>query len=77
MSARDAAPAESAQDLADRHDLRLIRAKQLCRPVLHKGLKQFIGGYCHHKGDAEMIVYLTGSAEQVRPAEITLLEQAE
>lgn len=78
MSARDQAPAErvkSAQDLADDHDLRIIRARQRCQQVGHKGLKRFVDAFHHHKGDAEMLVYLDGSAEPVRPCDITILEQ--
>jgi hypothetical protein len=63
------------RDDADMHDMRIHRAKQLCRPVLHGGVKQFIAGFCWHDGDDEMVVYLKGSAEPVRPCEITILEQ--
>lgn len=66
----------TAQELADQHDLRLHRAKQLCRPVRHAGLKKFIAGLHLHKGDTEMIVYLEGSADAVRPCEITFIEEA-
>lgn len=76
MSARDAAPAETAQDAADRHDRMIHRCKQLCRPIRHAGVKKFIAGFCHHKGDAEMVVYLEGSAEPVRPCDITIIEEA-
>ncbi|KQQ40414.1 hypothetical protein ASF61_06565 [Duganella sp. Leaf126] len=75
MSARDQAPAPTAQDQADQHDLRIHRAKQLARPVMHAGVKKFIAGFCWHKGDREMVVYMEGSAEPVRPADITILEQ--
>lgn len=79
MSARDQVPAErvkSAQDLADDHDLRIIRARQRCQPVGFNGAKHFVSTYCHHDGDAEMVVYLKGSAEPVRPCDITILEPA-
>lgn len=59
----------------DKHDLRIHRAKQLCRPVIHRGVKKFIAGFCWHKGDEEMIVYLEGSADEVRPCDITIVEQ--
>ena len=73
MSARDKLPpAETAQDLADKHDLRIHRAKQLCRPILHAGVNKFIAGFCWHKGDNEMVVYLEGSAAPVRPCDITI-----
>jgi hypothetical protein len=75
MSARDQVSAPTEQDLADQHDLRIHRAKQLARPVMHNGLKKFIAGFCHHSGDAEMVVYLKGSPTPVRPSEITILEQ--
>ena len=75
MSARDPLPATTEQDQADQHDLRIHRAKQLARPVMHDGLKKFIAGFCWHKGDREMVVYLEGSAEPVSPSEITILEQ--
>lgn len=78
MSARDALPAlpvETAQDLADKHDLRIHRAMQRCLPVEYNGKNQFIAGFCHHHGDREMVVYLNGSAEPVRPCDITILEQ--
>ena len=42
MSARKPAPAESPRELADQHDLRIHRAKQLARPVGYKGLNRFI-----------------------------------
>lgn len=71
-----AAPVETAQDLADKHDRMIHRCKQLCRPVLHSGVKQFIAGFCHHKGDAEMTVYLEGMKEPVRPCELTIIEEA-
>jgi len=64
------------RDDADRHDLRIHRAKQLCRPVLHEGVKKFIAGFCHHDGDEEMVVYLKGSATAVRPSEITIPEHS-
>ncbi len=79
MSARDklpAAPAETARDLADKHDMRIHRAKQLCRPVRYQGLKQFIAGFCHHKGDEEMTVYLEGVKDPVRPCDITIIGEA-
>ena len=60
---------------ANKHDLRIHRAKQLCRPILHEGTKKFIAGFCWHKGDEEMIVYLEGRANEVRPSEITILER--
>ncbi|TFW15910.1 hypothetical protein [Duganella callida] len=78
MSARDklpAAPVETARDLAEKHDMRLLRAKQLCRPVLYKGIKQFIAGLHWHKGDAEGTVYLEGIVEPVRPSELTITEE--
>lgn len=74
MTARDGAPPKTAQELADDHDMRIVRAKQLCRKVIYKGLFQFIGGFCHHDADAEMIVYLKGRSEPVRPCEITFQE---
>jgi len=77
MSARDQQPAPNAQDLADQHDLRLHRAKQLSRQVMHAGVKKFIAGLHLHKGDTEMIVYLEGSAEPVRPCDIEILEQVQ
>jgi hypothetical protein len=77
MSARDKLPpAETEQDLADKHDRLIVRCKQLCRPVLHNGVKQFIAGFCHHKGDAEMTVYLEGMKDPVRPCDITIIEEA-
>lgn len=75
MTARDGTPPKTTQQLADDHDMRIVRAKQLCRKVIYKGLFQFIGGFCHHDSDAEMIVYLKGRAEPVRPCEITFQEQ--
>ena len=78
MSARDQAPAErvkSAQDLADDHDLRIIRARQRCQAVGFNGAKYFVSTHCHHDGDAEMVVYLKGRADPVRPCDITILEQ--
>lgn len=75
MSTRTPVPAESARELADQHDLRLHRAKQLARPVGYKGLNRFIAGFCWHKGDAEMTVYIEGLAEPIAPTEITILEQ--
>lgn len=74
MSARDAVPVKTEQDLADDHDLRLHRAMLSCRMVGYKGLNRFIGGFCHHQGDREMVVYLTGSSDPVRPCELTILE---
>jgi hypothetical protein len=79
MSARGnlpAAPAETAQDLADKHDRLIVRCKQLCRPIRHEGTRKFIAGFCHHKGDAEMTVYLEGVRDPVRPCDITILENA-
>jgi hypothetical protein len=67
-----AAPAETAQDLADKHDRLIVRCKQLCRPIEYKGANRFIAGFCHHKGDAEMVVYLEGVTGEVRPCEITI-----
>lgn len=75
MNAHDRQQEPSARDLADKHDLRIHRAKQLNRQILHAGVKKFVAGLHLHKGDAEMIVYLEGSAEPVRPCEITILEQ--
>lgn len=69
-----AAPAKTEQDLADDHDLRIIRARQRCQPVGYDGLKHFVGTYMHHDGDAEMLIYLKGRADPVRPCEITILE---
>lgn len=67
MSARDQLPVETAQDVADKHGRLIHHCKQLRKPVEHLGLKQFIAGFCRHKGDAEMIVYLQGVADAVRP----------
>lgn len=75
MSTRTPVPAETPRELADQHDLRIHRAKQLARPVGYKGLNRFIAGFCWHKGDAEMTVYIEGLAEPVEPSEITILEQ--
>lgn len=76
MSARDKLPpAETAQDLADTHDRLIVRCKQLAWPVEYKGANRFVAGYCHHDGDAEMVVYLKGVAGEVRPCEITILEK--
>ena len=75
MSARTPAPAESARELADQHDLRIHRARQLARPVGYKGLNHFIAGFCWHKGDDELTVYIEGLAEPVAPAELTILGQ--
>ncbi|RFP19128.1 hypothetical protein [Duganella sp. BJB475] len=75
MSARDQLPAATARDLAEKHDLRIHRAKQLCRPVLYNSLNYFIAGFCWHKGDEEMIVYLEGVTGPVAPADITILEK--
>ncbi|KQW97108.1 hypothetical protein ASC94_09955 [Massilia sp. Root418] len=66
--------ADMSQDEADKHDLRLHRAKQLARQVEYRGLLHFIAGLHWHKGDSEMTVYLEGSAEPVRPCELTLVE---
>lgn len=74
MNARDKVPAETPQDQADKHDMRIHRSKQLARPVVHGGIKKFIAGFCWHKGDAEMVVYLVGSSAPLRPCEITILE---
>lgn len=78
MSARDAlpaAPAKTAQELADDHDLRIIRARQRCQQVGYNDVKYFIGTYCHHDGDDQMTIYLKGRAEPVRTCELTILEQ--
>ena len=75
MSARAPAPAESPRELADQHDLRIHRAKQLARQVSYNGTNRFIAGFCWHKGDAEMTVYIEGEAEPVAPSAITILEQ--
>lgn len=75
MSAREPLPAPTAQDEADQHDMRIHRARQLARPVLHAGVKKFIAGFCWHKGDSEMVVYLEGSSTPVRPADITILKE--
>jgi len=76
VSARDKLPpAETAQDLADKHDRLIVRCKQLCRPVEYEGVNHFIAGYRHHKGDAEMVIYLEGVAGEVRPCDITILEK--
>jgi hypothetical protein len=63
-----------SRDEADRHDMRIHRAKQLARPVEYKGLYQRVAGFCWHKGDDEMTVYLEGFAEPVRPSELTIVE---
>ena len=76
MSARDQVPAPTAQDEADKHDLRIIRARQRCQPVGFNGAKHFVSTYCHHDGDAEMVVYLKGRPVPVRPCDITILEPA-
>jgi hypothetical protein len=76
VSARDQVPVPTAQDEADRHDLRIHRAMQRALPVMHAGLKQFIAGFCHHSGDAEMVIYLKRRSKPVRPCDITILEQA-
>jgi hypothetical protein len=74
MSARDKLPDETARDLAEKHDMRIHRCKQLCKQVGYKGLNEFIAGFCWHKGDDEMIVYLEGIKEPARPCDITILE---
>lgn len=78
VSARDqqpAAPVKTAQELADYHDLCIHLAMQRMHMVGYKGLNRFVVGFCHHKGDREMVVYLNGATESVRPSEITILEQ--
>lgn len=75
MSARTPVPAESPRELADQHDLRLHRAKQLARPVSYRGQNCFIAGFCWQKGDHDMTVYIEGLAKPVAPAELTILEQ--
>lgn len=75
MSGRKTATADTPRELADQHDLRIHRARQLARPVGYKGLNRFIAGFCWHKGDADMTVYIEGLAEPVAPAELTILEQ--
>lgn len=67
-------PLELTQEEADRHDLRIHRAKQLARPVRYQGANEFIAGFCWHKGDAAMVVYLEGYPEPVQPSEITIVE---
>lgn len=74
MSARDALPVKTAQDLADDHVLRIIRAKMRNQHVGYRGLNRFVVAYHHHKGDAEMQVYLDGDTDPVRPCELTILE---
>ena len=58
----------------DRHDLRLHRSKQLVRQVLYRGTLRYIAGFCLHKSDSEMVVYLTDSAEPVKPSELTITD---
>ena len=65
------------RDDADMHDLRIHRAKQLCRPILHEGVKKHVAGFCWHPSDDEMVVYLMGSSTPVRPMEITILEHSD
>lgn len=65
--------ATTTRDEADMHDMRIHRCKQLARPVLHQGTKKFIAGFCWHKGDEEMVVYLNGFTGPVRPAEIEII----
>ncbi|RFP08993.1 hypothetical protein [Duganella sp. BJB475] len=63
MSARgNLPPAETAQDLVDKHDRLIHSYKQLCKPVECNGLKYLVVGFCWHKGDAETVVYLEGVA---------------
>lgn len=48
MSARDKVPVDrvkTAQDLADDHDLRIIRARQRCQAVGFNGAKHFVSTY--------------------------------
>lgn len=68
--------AEERED-AQRHDMRIHRCKQLARPVLHQGAKKFIAGFCWHKGDEEMVVYLEGVPGAVPPSELKILEHSE
>ncbi|MRW84573.1 hypothetical protein GJ698_10800 [Pseudoduganella sp. FT26W] len=56
--------------------MRIRRAKQRCRPILHLSVKQFITGFCWHKADDEMVVYLEGITRPVRPCDITIIEEA-
>lgn len=58
----------------ERHDLRLHRALQLARQVEYRGTLRFIGGIHLHKGVTEMIVYLTDSAEPIKPSELVIVE---
>lgn len=60
------------RDEAEKHDMRIHRCKQLARPVLHQGTKKFVAGFCWHKGDEEMIVYLNGVTGPVRPVDIVI-----
>lgn len=75
MSARTPAAAETPRELADQHDLRIHRAKQLARQVGYNGTNRYIAGFCWHKGDHEMTVYIEGVAEPVAPSAITILDQ--
>jgi hypothetical protein len=61
--------------VADKHDLRIHRCKQLCKQVSYKGVNEFIASFCWHKGDDEMVVYLEGIKGPVRPCDITILER--
>ena len=71
---QEAAPQKSERDLAEYHELMLVRARHRALIVVHKGLNRQVATVCLHKGDAEMTVYLTGIAEPVRPCEITFRE---
>lgn len=80
MSARGKQPAASEpteRQLAEQHERRLVRCKQECRPVIYGSKKQFIAGIHWHKGDTEAVVYLEGSAEPVKPADITFIKEPE
>ena len=80
MNARDKQPSTAQpteRDLAEQHERRLVRCRQECRPVLYQGLKQFIAEVHLYKGETEAVVYLDGSAEAVKPTDITFIKEPE
>jgi hypothetical protein len=59
---------------AYQHQVRLLKSAHCCRPVIHRGLHQFINGLTLYQdgGRVAMTVYLAGSAEAIDSAQIDI-----
>lgn len=70
----DADQVEPLDPNAYKHQARLLKSAHCCRPVVYRGLHQFINGLTlyHDGGRVAMLVYLAGKPDGIDSNEIQI-----